>query len=152
MWLTVNAKYLLHGRDVWLDIKYFEVWMFLCRGNISHHLHWWVQSMDISPNPYIESKLSHPRLFRNCSLLKRYGTVGAIYLRWSMNVRQALTPEKRFLSPRRGSNLQPSDDRWDALTIGLPRLRWRAQEQFRHMCRLVGSHEILIMISMRHMW
>ena len=31
---------------------------------------------------------------------------------------------KRFLSPRRGSNPQPSDDRWDSLIIELPRVRW----------------------------
>ena len=42
------------------------------------------------------------------------------------NVRQAFSSEKLFLSPRRGSNPQPSDDRWDALTIKLPRHRWRA--------------------------
>ena len=29
-----------------------------------------------------------------------------------MNFRQVLSSEKRFLSPRRGSNLQRSDDRW----------------------------------------
>ena len=46
-----------------------------------------------------------------------------------MNVCQALTAEKRFLSPRRGPNLQPSDDQWDALTIELPRLQWWAQVQ-----------------------
>ena len=34
---------------------------------------------------------------------------------------------KRFLSPKRGSNPQPSDDRCDALTIDLPRLRWWAR-------------------------
>ena len=34
-----------------------------------------------------------------------------------MNDRQALSSEKRFLSPRRGSNPQPSHDRWDAVTI-----------------------------------
>ena len=47
-----------------------------------------------------------------------------------MNLRQALTSEKRFLSPRRGSNSQPSDDRRDALTNELPRLRWQAQVQY----------------------
>ena len=39
-----------------------------------------------------------------------------------MNVRQALSPEKRFLSPRLGKNPQSSDDQRDALTIELPRL------------------------------
>ena len=46
-----------------------------------------------------------------------------------MNDRQALTPGKRFLSPRRRSNPRPFDDRWDALTIELLRLRWRAKVQ-----------------------
>ena len=32
-----------------------------------------------------------------------------------------------FLSPRRQSNLQPSDLQWDALTIELPGLRWRRE-------------------------
>ena len=40
-----------------------------------------------------------------------------------MNDRQALYSKKRFLSLRLGSNPQPSDHRWDALTIELPRLR-----------------------------
>ena len=39
-----------------------------------------------------------------------------------MNVRQALTSQKRFLSPRQESHPQPSDDRRDAQTIELPRL------------------------------
>ena len=42
---------------------------------------------------------------------------------WSMNVHQALITERQFLSSRQGSNPQPSDDRWDAVTIDLPRLR-----------------------------
>ena len=54
-------------------------------------------------------------------------------LRWQINVRQALSMEKRFLSPRRGSNPQPSDDRWDALTIELPNLRWWAKVQVQHV-------------------
>ena len=41
---------------------------------------------------------------------------------------------KWFLSPGRGSNPQPSDDRLDDLTIELPRLRWWAKVQIRHIC------------------
>ena len=63
-----------------------------------------------------------------------------------MNVRQALSSDKRFLSPRRGSNLQPSDNRWDAPTIELPRRRWWAMVQVRHICDLSGSHYMLVMI------
>ena len=37
-----------------------------------------------------------------------------------MNNGQALSSEKRFLSPRRGSNPKPSDDRGHAQTIELP--------------------------------
>ena len=48
---------------------------------------------------------------------------------WSLNVRQPRISGKRFLSPRRGSNLQPSNDPCDTLTIKLPRLRWRAKVQ-----------------------
>ena len=44
------------------------------------------------------------------------------YLEWQMNVCEALTSRKRFLRARRWSNRQPSDDRWDALTIELERL------------------------------
>ena len=69
-------------------------------------------------------------------------------LKWQMNDRQALFSEKRFLSPRRGSNLQPSDDRWDAQTIELPKLRWWAKVHVSHMCDLSGSHYMLIMILM----
>ena len=36
-----------------------------------------------------------------------------------MNVRKALTSEKRFLSPRRGSNQQPSDVGWSPFDPGL---------------------------------
>ena len=57
-----------------------------------------------------------------------------------LNVRQILSSEKRFLIPRRRSNLQPSDDRWDALTIELPRLRWWAKVEVRHKCDLSGNH------------
>ena len=46
-----------------------------------------------------------------------------------MNDRQACT-QKTILNSRRGSNPQPTDDRWDALTIEIPRLRWWAKVQF----------------------
>ena len=43
------------------------------------------------------------------------------YRGWKMlRDRQALTSEKRFLSPERGLKPQLSDDRWGALTIELP--------------------------------
>ena len=58
---------------------------------------------------------------------------------WEMNVRQALPSEKRFLSPRRGSNAQPSDDQWDALTIELSRLRWWTKVQVQHKFDLSRS-------------
>ena len=46
-------------------------------------------------------------------------------LRWYMNDRQALPSEKRFLSPRRGSNPQPSDDRWhENLHLSSPSESW----------------------------
>ena len=48
-----------------------------------------------------------------------------------MNHRQALFSNKLFLSSRRGSNPHPSGERWDALTIELPRLRWQAKVQVR---------------------
>ena len=81
------------------------------------------------------------------------GNVGTWrYLEWQMNVRQALSSEKWFLSPRQRSNPRPSDDRWDALTIELPRLRWRAKVQVRHMCDLSSSHDMLIMLLMRYIF
>ena len=58
----------------------------------------------------------------------------------SLDVRQPLTSEKRFLSPRRGSNPQNSDDWRDALTIELPRLKWRAKVRVPCMCDKCGSH------------
>ena len=63
-----------------------------------------------------------------------------------MNDRQALSSENRFQNPRRGWNPQPSDDRWDALTIELPRLSWRAKVQIRLISDLSKSHYMLIMI------
>ena len=56
----------------------------------------------------------------NCLLLKLYRKL-----------------RKMFLSPRRGSNPQPSDLRWDALTIELPGLRW--QREGHDMCRIFIS-------------
>ena len=69
-----------------------------------------------------------------------------------MNVLQALSPEKRFLSPRRGLNPQFSGDRWDAPTIELWRLRWWTEVQVWHMCDLSRSHYMLIMIMMRYIF
>ena len=63
-----------------------------------------------------------------------------------MNVCQALTSKKSFLSPRGESNPQPYDDRWDVVTIELPRLRKWAKEQVRHICDLSGSHYMLMLI------
>ena len=67
-----------------------------------------------------------------------------------MNVCQALSSEKRFLSPRRGSNPQLSDDQGDGLTIELPRLRWRAKVPVRPVCDLNGSHDMLIIAWVDH--
>ena len=41
---------------------------------------------------------------------------------------------KWSLSPRRGLNPQPSDDRLDDLTTELPRLRWWAKVQIQYIC------------------
>ena len=49
-------------------------------------------------------------LKENCLLLKLYRKL-----------------RKMFLSPRRESNPQPSNLRWDALTIELPGLRWQKE-------------------------
>ena len=48
---------------------------------------------------------------------------------WEMNIHQALSLKEQFLRPRQGSKPQPSVDRWDTLTIELPRLRWWANVQ-----------------------
>ena len=64
-------------------------------------------------------------------------------LRWQMNIYQALSSEKRFLSPRQGSNPQPSDDQWDALIIELPRLKWWAKVQVWHMYYLWATYSSL---------
>ena len=53
--------------------------------------------------------------------------------------------QKRFLNARRGLNPQPYDDWWDALTIKLSTLRWRAKVQVWHMCDLSGSHDRLML-------
>ena len=56
----------------------------------------------------------------NCLLLKLYRKL-----------------RKMFLSPRRESNLQPTDLWWDALTIELPGLRW--QREGHDMYRFVSA-------------
>ena len=47
-----------------------------------------------------------------------------------------LFTQKTILSPRRGPNPQPSDDRWDALTIEPPWLRWWAKVQVPYICAI----------------
>ena len=64
----------------------------------------------------------------------------------------SITKKKRFLSPRRGSSPQPSDDWWDALTIELSILRWQTNMQVRDMCDLSGSHNMLIMLLIRYIF
>ena len=60
---------------------------------------------------------------------------------------KSLRRKKRFLRPRRGSNPQPFDGQWDALTIELPRLRWRANVKVRHAYCLSSSHDISILLN-----
>ena len=59
-------------------------------------------------------------------------------------VKHKLSSEKRFVSPRKGPNPQPSDDWWDALTTELPKLRWRAMVRVQHMWCLCSSYDMLI--------
>ena len=54
--------------------------------------------------------------------------------------------EKMFLSPRWESNPQPSDLRWDALTIELPGLRW--QREGHDMYRFVSATHVLLNSSL----
>ena len=61
---------------------------------------------------------------------------------WTL-VKLKLTSEKRFFNLKRRSNPQPSDDRWDALTIKQPKLRCWAKVQVRYMCCLCGSLDML---------
>ena len=55
--------------------------------------------------------------------------------------------KKRFLIPREGSNLQPSDNEWDPLTIQLPRLTWQVKVQVRHMYDLSGRHDTSMFLN-----
>ena len=41
-------------------------------------------------------------------------------------------------------------DRWDPLTIELPRLRWRAELQVQRICYLYGRHNILMLFDISH--
>ena len=50
-----------------------------------------------------------------------------------VDIRQAHISEKRFLSARRGANLQPSDEWLDTLTIEIPRLRWETEVHGGHI-------------------
>ena len=63
-----------------------------------------------------------------------------------INNGQAHSTGKRFLSSRRGLSLQPPDDEWEAQTIDLRRLRWRAGMQVQHTPCQYGSCDLLIMI------
>ena len=73
-----------------------------------------------------EDDLQFGKLKENCLLLKLYRKL-----------------RKMFLSPRRESNPQPSDLRWDALTIELPGLRWQREghDVYRFVC---ATHVLLI--------
>ena len=62
------------------------------------------------------------KLKENCLLLKLYRKL-----------------RKMFLNPRRESNPQPSDLRWDALTIELPGLRWQRE-----------GHDMYLFVSATH--
>ena len=78
---------------------------------------------------------------------------GSLEIFWVRDERSSSSIlRKRFLSRSRGSNPQPSDDRWDALTIELPTLIWWAKVQVWHMCDLSGSHYMLMMWSMRYIF
>ena len=55
------------------------------------------------------------------------------YHGWFEDSPQLRISGKRFLSPRRMSNPQRPDDRWDALTNELPRLRRGAKVQIRRI-------------------
>ena len=59
---------------------------------------------------------------------------------------------KIFLSPRRDSNPQPSDLRWDALTIELPGLRWQREGYdvywFVYWCVLAHATYVLLIQHM----
>ena len=66
-------------------------------------------------------------------------------IEWMMDERLSSScRRKTVLSPKRGSNPQSPDDRWDAPTIELPKLRRRAKVQVRNVRDLRGSHDILI--------
>ena len=61
-------------------------------------------------------------------------------------------PQKNNFRTRRGSGLQSSDDRWDALIIEVSRPRWWTKMQVQHMCDLSGSHWMLIVLLMGYIF
>ena len=71
-----------------------------------------------------------------------------------LDISQAkLTTEKGFLSPWWGWNPKPFDDRWAALNIELPRLRWWAKVGVRHVCSLCGGYDMfIILLSTTDIW
>ena len=55
--------------------------------------------------------------------------------------------EKRIPSPRQGSTPQASNNQWDALTIELPRLRWKAKVLIRYnTCCPCSSHQMFMLM------
>ena len=79
----------------------------------------------------VNSTLKHEQYWKeNCLLLKLYRKL-----------------RKMFLSSRRESNPQPSDFRWDALTIELPGLRW--QREGHDMYRFVRATYVLLIQQSR---
>ena len=76
-----------------------------------------------------EDDLPLGKLKENCLLLKLYRKL-----------------RKLFLSPRRESNPQPSDLRWDALIIELSGLRW--QREGHDMYRFVSATHVLLNSSL----
>ena len=65
------------------------------------------------------------------------------YLEWMIDERLPNSHLRKMISePYTGTEPQSCDDQWDALTIELPRLKWRAKVQVRHMCDLSSCHDM----------
>ena len=101
----------------------------------------------------VSSTYVQPKRFRDIlMLLMRYicWKCGRLE-RSSMNDRWTIVK----LLPQKNDFWAPDGDQtrnwWDALTIELPRLRWRAEVQARHMCNVSGNHDILISIIIINM-
>ena len=89
-------------------------------------LRWWARcKFDI----FVLSNRSHYKIIMIYTVYDFRNVRAWIYLKRDERSSSSIL-RKWFLSPRRGSNPQPSDDRWDALTIELPRLRWWARCKF----------------------